>query len=74
MTKEECNKTYGDLIELEFDLREFCESIDNILRDYSSILSDEDRDVLEEISHKYSAWLRSIDIEMIELANMEFDD
>lgn len=74
MTKEECNKTYGDLIEIEFDLREFCESIDNILRDYGSILSDDDRKILEEISYKYSAWLRSIDIEMRELANMKFDD
>ena len=74
MTKEECNKTYGDLIEIEFDLREFCESLDNILRDYGSILSDDDRKILEEISYKYSAWLRSIDIEMRELANMKFDD
>ena len=74
MTKEECNKTYGDLIELELDLREFCESIDNIIRDYGSILSNDDRKILEEISCKYSAWLRSIDIEMVELANMEFDD
>lgn len=74
MTKEECNKTYGDLIEIELDLREFCESIDNILRDYCSILSEDDREILEEISYKYSVWLRSIDIEMRELANMKFDD
>lgn len=74
MTREECNKTYGDLIEIELDLREFRESIDNILRDYVSILSDDDREILEEISYKYSAWLRSIDIEMRELADMKFDD
>lgn len=74
MTREECNKTYGDLVEIELDLREFCESIDNILRDYVSILSDDDREILEEISYKYSVWLRSIDIEMRELANMKFDD
>lgn len=73
MTKEECNKTYGDLIEIEFDLREFCESLDNILKNYGYILSDDDRKILEEISCKYSAWLKSIDIEMTELANMEFD-
>ena len=46
MTREECNKTYGDLIEIKLDLGEFCESIDNILRDYSSILSDEDKEIL----------------------------
>ena len=73
MTKEECNKTYGDLIEIELDLREFCESIDNILRDYGSILSDDDKEILEDISYKYRGWLRSIDIEMRELANMKFD-
>ena len=74
MTKEECNKTYGDLIEIELDLREFCESIDNILRDYSSILSDDDKEILEDISYKYWGWLRAIDIEMGELADMKFDD
>lgn len=74
MTKEECNKTYGDLIEIELDLREFCESIDNILRDHGSILSDDDKEILEDISYKYRGWLRSIDIEMRELANMKFDD
>ena len=74
MTKEECNKTYGDLIEIELDLREFCESIDNILRDYSSILSDDDKEILEDISYKYLGWLRAIDIEMGELADMKFDD
>lgn len=74
MTREECNKTYGDLIEIKLDLREFCESIDNILRDYSFILSDDDKEILEDISYKYSVWLRAIDTEMGELADMKFDD
>ena len=74
MTREECNKTYGDLIELKLDLREFCESIDNILGNYSLILSDDDKEILEDISYKYRRWLKAIDIEMGELADMKFDD